>query len=462
MPHDQEQPDGLRLPPHNVQAEQSVIGALLLDNDAIDRIGDLRADHFYRHDHRILFAAVLKLIVAGERADVITLHEALLAKGADQVPNCLVYLTEIESKTPSAANIRRYAEIVRSRWLKRSIIATCDEITEEAFSGEGDAKSLLDVAGTKLEKLAESRTASDPVRAGEDMVKHIEVVDARTQGLTRAIPTGFGDIDRKLNGGMRRGQVVVVAGRPSMGKTTFALQVARHAAVDHSALVLSMEMPLAELQDRNLAALGRVDLSNLLSSEGLVGDEWSRITQAVTALDALNLYIDQQGALRLLDVRMKARLVKRRHGLDVLVIDYLGLMEGQGENRYAQIDGITRGLKALAKELDIVIVLLAQLNRDLEKRDNKRPQLSDLRDSGSIEQDADIVLLLYRDEVYHPDTPQPGVCEVHVAKNRQGSTGREALTYIGNQVRFESHAGPWQAPLSMTPKRAGPFRVVKE
>ena len=451
----------LRDPPSSINAEQYVLGGLLLDKDAIDRIGDLRPEHFYRHDHRQIFEAMLRMITADERVDVVTVFESLNARGKAEIPNLLVYLNELMTNIPSAANIRRHAEIVRDRALKRDLISATDEIAELAFHGEGTAREILDKAGTRLEKLAESRESGEPVRAGDEMHAHLGVIDARTEGIVRAVPTGFGDLDRRLNGGIRRGQVVVVAGRPSMGKTAFALGIARHAAVDYSVLMLSMEMPKAELHDRNLAAIGHVDLSNLLSARGLASDEWQRIMAASQDVERLNLFLDDQGGLRLLDVRLKARLVKRRHGLDLLIIDYLGLMEGSGENRYAQIGGISRGLKALAKELDVGLILLSQLNRKLEERPDKRPQISDLRDSGDIEQDADVVMLLYRDEVYNPNTDAAGICEVHVAKNRQGSTGREALTYLGSQVRFESHAGGWQPSLaSIAPRRARQFEAA--
>ena len=321
--------DEIRVPPQSIESEQSVLGGLLLDNDAIDRIGDLSADHFYRHDHRIIFKAIAGMIAAGKPADVITAFEALRTNR--EIPDLLQYLNQLAQNTPSAANIKRYAEIVRDRAIRRSIITVSDEIADQAFDGTDDASTVLDVAGSKLEKLAESRVASEPVRAGADMVRHLEVIDQRTQGLTRAIPTGFGDIDRKLNGGIRRGQVIVVAARPKMGKSAFALDIARHVAVDHTALILSMEMPRAELHDRNLAAIGRVDLSHLLSVHGLVDDEWARVVRASQEIEELHLFIDDQGSLRLLDVRMKARLVKRRHSLDLLIIDYLQLMEGQGD-----------------------------------------------------------------------------------------------------------------------------------
>ena len=450
----------LRVPPHSIESEQSVLGGLMLDNDALDRIVELKAEHFYRHDHRQIFEVIAKMVGAGVPADVVTVYEAL--RSDPQHVNVLVYLNQLAQNTPSAANIRRYAEIVRDRALKRSLIFIADRIAENAFDGKDEAEALLDQAGSAFEQLGEVRGAIEPVRAGADMSQHLEIIDARGTGLIRAIPTGFGDVDRRLNGGIRRGQLVVVAARPKMGKTAFALGIARHAAIDHTALVLSMEMPRTELHDRNISALGQVSLTSILSPHGLDDADWPRVVHAAGQIGQLRLFLDDQSALRLIDVRSKARLVKRRHGLDLIVIDYLQLMEGQGDNRNAQIEQITRGLKGLAKELDVGIVLLSQLNRKLEDRPDKRPTPGDLRDSGSIEQDADVVIFLYRDEVYHADSQDHGLCEVNVCLNRSGEPGRERLTFLGHQVRFESHAGPWQAPLGMSPRRARPAKQFED
>jgi len=285
------------------------------------------------------------------------------------------------------------------------------------------------------------------------MVAHVEEIERRMSGQTRAISTGFPEVDKKLSGGLRAGELIVVAARPKMGKTGFALCVACNVAEEHSVLVLSMEMPKAQLHDRNLANLGRIPLPHLLEPQNMQEQDWTGLTHATLKLANMDLFLDDQGGLRLLDVRMKAKGIKRRHGLDVMVVDYLQLMDGEGDNRNAQIEGITRGLKALAKELGIAIVLLSQLNRKLEERPNKRPMPSDLRDSGAIEQDADAVIFLYRDEVYNPDSPDIGVCEVDVALCRQGAPGRVALGYVGEQTRFENLTHRWQP--AKAPERRG-------
>lgn len=450
-----EGPSGLREPPHSVGAEQAVIGGLLFDNDAIERIGDLRAEHFYRFDHRLIFDAIVKLITANERADLVTVYEALNPSG--RVERLLPYLNEMVAGVPSSAGIRRHAEIVVDRASRRAIIAACDELTEQAFDPGEEVRAMVDKAGAVIDRIAQAPTAASmPVLAADEILKHLDVVDARRDGVVRVLSSGFGDLDRRLNGGFRRGQLVVVAARPKMGKTAFALQVARYVSGGEGdvALVLSMEMPKSELHDRNLSAVAHVDLDHIMSARGLPEDEWPAMIAAAQEIASLRLYHDDQGGLRLFDVRRKARQVKRKHGLDLLVIDYLQLMAGEGQNRNAEIEGITRGLKALAKELDVAIVLLSQLNRKLEERPNKRPMPSDLRDSGSIEQDADIVLFLYRDEVYNPDTTDRSICEVNVGLSRSGAPGIVPLMFIGHQVRFDSHAGPWQRPLSSTaPKR---------
>lgn len=438
------------------EAEQFVLGALLMDNDSIDRAGDLRPEHFYIHEHRAIFETILQMVTQGKPADVLTVRDALQAKGSDA--GDVAYLHAMSSNTPSSANIGRYADMVRDRAIKRGLVALCSEIGDLAGSSGQESSMLVDLLSSRLEALAQARVKQEPVRAVDDMAAHIESIDARFHGTgVKALSTGFPDLDEKLNGGARRGQLIVVAARPKMGKSAFALNVANHLAVDHSALVCSMEMSKADLHDRNIASIGHMPLPHLLDPKRMQNSDWQGLTFAVQKLTNMNLFMDDQGGLTLLDVRMKAKQVKRRHGLDVLVIDYLQLMNGQGDNRNAQIEGITRGLKALAKELDIVIFLLSQLNRKLEDRPNKRPQPADLRDSGSIEQDADVVIFLYRDEVYNADSIDKGVCEVDVALNRQGASGRIALTYIGEQTRFESLARSWHPPVPKQPARSRGF-----
>lgn len=438
-----------KAPPHSMEAEQSVIGGLLRDNDALDRIGDLRGEHFYLSDHRVMFDEIVKNIVAARSCDAITLMVDLNGKVADIAQ----YLGQIQNSTPSAAGIVRYAGIVRDKAIKRALIGFGRDVADTAGSSPDTAIAMLDQATSRLEQLAEARIRIEPVRASEDMAHHLGQLEQRMDGGVNAIPTGFPAVDAKLSGGIRRGELIVLAARPKMGKTAFAQNVACNVAEDYTVLLLSMEMPKMQLHDRNLANLGRIPLPHLLQPTLMTDQDWSALTHATIKIERMNLFLDDQGGLRILDVRMKAKGMKRRHGLDLMVVDYLQLMEGDGDNRNAQIEGITRGLKSLAKELDIGIILLSQLNRKLEERPNKRPMPSDLRDSGAIEQDADAVIFLYRDEVYNPDSADVGVCEVNVALCRQGAPGFVGLSYIGEQTRFESLAHGWRGP-TKSPERA--------
>lgn len=441
----------IKAPPHSIEAEQSVIGAILRDNDAFDRLGDLRPEHFYLADHAVIFTHLLKSIMVGKSVDVVSMMVALDGK----VQDAGKYLNQIQQATPSSANVGRYAAIVRDKAIKRGLIAFGRDTADRAGATPDDSSVLLDQASSQLEKLAESRLVIEPVRASDEMAAHIGEIEKRMDGGGRAISTGYPALDARLSGGMRGGDLLVVAGRPKMGKTALALNVATNAAADYSVLVLSMEMPKSQIHDRNLASLGGIPLAHLMQPTEMTDQNWGSLTHATIKIQDLNLYLDDQGGLRLIDVRMKAKGVKRKRGLDFMVIDYLQLMEGDGDNRNAQIEGITRGLKTLAKELDIAIMLLSQLNRKLEERPDKRPKPSDLRDSGSIEQDADAVILLYRDEVYNPDTREVGICEVDVALCRQGKPGRVALAYEGEYTRFKSLERPWAGPAKTEEKPRG-------
>jgi replicative DNA helicase len=425
--------------PHSIESEQSVIGALLIDNDAIDRIADLREEHFYLSDHAAIFGEIMRQLSAGKSCDLISVSVVL----GEKIKDCLQYINSIILNTPSSASIGRYSAIVRDKATKRALVLLGKNMSEEAFSLSQDSSALIDDASSKLEKLAEQRIRNDPVRASDDLVEHIDQIEKRMDGIVKSIPTGFDAIDKKMNGGFRRGELIVVAARPKIGKTSFSLNVACNMANDYSVLFLSMEMPKSQLHDRNIAALGGIPLPNLLQPHGMRDQDWNGLTAAIQKIQKMNLYIDDQGGMRLFDVRMKAKFVKRRHGLDVLVIDYLQLMDGPGDNRNSQIETITRGLKALAKELDVVIILLSQLNRELEKRPNKRPMPSDLRDSGAIEQDADAVIFLYRDEVYNKDSRDIGIAEIDIALCRQGQPGVVALQYEGIYTRFSNMNREW-------------------
>ncbi|QEI07834.1 replicative DNA helicase [Pigmentiphaga aceris] len=424
-------------------AEQSVLGGLLLNNEALDHVGELRPEHFFSPRNRQAYREVLRLIGEGAAADVLTVFDRLGAQSAE----LLIYLNALSRNTPGVANIGHYADMVRDRAQRRGVLALASELSDRAHTSIGEPiSSLIDYGQGELEKLSASRGRIEPEHVADGLQSFLDEMKRQAAGvLPKAISTGFADLDRRLSGGMRRGELIVIAARPKMGKTAFAMSVVNYVATHGQALFLSMEMPKRQLLQRQIASLGRVDLRYLLQADTIPADDsgnaiWLAISTGLQRLRTLSLWIDDQGGLSLFDVRTKARSTKRRHGLDVLVIDYLQLMSGEGDNRNAQIEGITRGLKALAKELDIAIVLLSQLNRQLESRADKRPMPSDLRDSGAIEQDCDAALFLYRDEVYHADTLARGIAEINVGLIRQGEPGRVRLAYVGAQTRFSSLA----------------------
>lgn len=358
---------------------------------------------------------------------------------------------------PSAANIRRYVAIVRDRAIKRGLVEMAHDTIEEAQNSPKDAAELVDEFSSRLDKLAQATSQGEPELAADALSAHVAMIDEMHHGAdSRAIATGLTDLDLALNGGLRPGWLVVLAARPKMGKTALALNIANNAAVDGVAEVLSLEMTKPELLNRNLASIGQIALPRLNDPKLMTTEDFSRLTGAIEKIGRLSLHLDDQAGLTLLQVASKAKQVKRKAGrLDLLVVDYLQLMNGPGDNRNAQIETITRGLKNLAKELGCAILLLSQLNRKLEDRQNKRPQPSDLRDSGSIEQDADVVILLYRDEVYNPSSSDKGICEANVALNRHGPTKVVPLVYEGEHVRFEDAPRTWHPPVPKTaPARA--------
>jgi len=435
--------------PAAIEAEQSVIGALLRDNGAVDRMGDLRAVHFFQHDHRKIFSEVIRQIAAGKQCDVITASIAL----ADSVPDAMSYLNSIAQSVPSAANIARYADLVRDRALRRGLLAATSEMTELAHNPGGrTAGQILDIAQASLSSLAETRTMREPVRMSDAMLAHVDVMEGRVERKYTGIPTGFPDIDALLTGGPNRGALVILGARPSMGKTALSLNIATNVAHDHTVLFLSQEMTNGELIDRALASLGKIPLGGVITGE-LTNQQWDGYTHASKKIQDLNLHIDDQPALTLLDVRCKARAIKRKHGLDLLVIDYLQLMSGAGEgdNRNQQIEEISRGLKGLAKELGIVIIALSQLSRNAANK--ARPQLSDLRDSGAIEQDADIVMFVHREEVDNPQSHMQGFADVFIAKNRQGRIDDVLLQYEGQYTQFGHTTRPRPAAQAKEFKR---------
>jgi replicative DNA helicase len=437
--------DDRREVPASIEAEQSVLGALMIDNDAIDKISHLRADQFYRYDHRIIFEAVSKMIVASRRADVVTVYETLQASGHADTAGGLAYLNSLAQNVPGSAGIKRYAEIVIDRAKLRSLLAASDEIAEMVCNRAGKSVTeIIDAAQAKFEPLTEAR-ASEPQFIGSYLTSIVERIDAQFHGSetkARALSTGLRDLDEKLGGGMRPGQLIIVAGRPSMGKTAIALGVAE-AATAHGepSLFFSQEMEGEDLCNRALSRASGIPLDKILDGKKFAREdgspEWTMLTKGVQHVSELNMLVDDRPGRSLNEIRSYARMVKRRHGLGLIVVDYLGLMAAtEGNNRTEQVGANSRGLKTLAKQLGVPIVLLAQLNRGVEQRGEKRPLMSDLRDSGEIEQDADIVLFLYRDEVYNPDTMDRGIAEINIAKQRNGPIGTVGAVYIGERTLF--------------------------
>lgn len=440
----------IKAPPHSLEAEQGVIGALLRDNDAVDRIGDLKAEHFYSHEHAAIFSVILRQVAAGHRSDVITVMEGLRGR----VQDVGAYLNTISQAMPSAVNIKRHVDIVVDRAVKRALLKVAGELGEWAQSFEA-AEVIADRAAQRIEEIGQRETVSEPVLMGDLLTEHAELLEARLEGKIKRVSTGLPDLDAKLGGGMEPGTLIVVAGRPAMGKTAFGLTVARNVGEDGVGQIFSMEMPRRQIMDRNISAIGKLPL-DWVQTPSENPESWDRVTHAYQRARDIRLYIDDQAGMNMLQLRAKARLVRRKAGrLDCIVIDQLSFLQGAEAENYAYALGeYTRALVALAKELDVPVLLLAQLNRKCEERPNKRPMLSDLASSGSIEQDAATVIFLYRDEVYNPDSPDVGVCEVIIAKARQGKTGMVGLSYIGEQTRFESLAPGWRsAKVAEKPRR---------
>ncbi len=442
----------IKLPPHSLEAEQSLIGGILLDNSSWERVADLvnEAD-FYRDDHRRIYRHISKLIDFGKPADVVTVFESLEKNGEAEQSGGLSYLAEIANNTPSAANIRRYAEIVRERAILRKLVAVGDNIAASALSPSGkDAKMLLDEAEARVFEIAEAGARNTTgFQVIQPILKQVvdrvqELYDRDSSSEVTGVPSGFADLDAKTSG-LQPSDMLIVAGRPAMGKTTFALNVAEHVAVEQRlpVAIFSMEMPGTQLATRFIASVGRIDMQKIRSGR-LTDDDWQRLTVAMGKLYDAPLYIDETPGLNPIDLRARARRLARQCGrLGLIVIDYLQLMSGtrDSDNRASELSEISRSVKSLAKELHVPIIALSQLNRSLEQRPNKRPVMSDLRESGAIEQDADIIMFIYRDEVYNPDSPDKGTAELIIGKHRNGPTGTVRMTFFGEYTRFENFAG---------------------
>ena len=442
----------LRVPPHSIDAEQSVLGGLLIDNGAFDKIGDVVTDgDFYRDDHRRIFRHVSRLIERGKPADVVTVDEAIKVSEDKDKTGGITYLAALAGNTPSAHNVRRYAEIVRECAVLRKLIEVSTEIADSALNRMGkEVGQLLDEAESKVFQIAEAgaRTRQGFIEIQPLLTQVMERIDLlyhkdNPSDIT-GIPTGYRDLDRETSG-LQPGDLIIIAGRPSMGKTALALNMAEHAAVENKlpVAIFSMEMSGSQLAMRMLGSIGRLDQHKLRTGR-LSDDDWNRLTNAVGKLHDAPILVDESGALNALELRARARRLHRQYGhLGLIVVDYLQLMQAtsQGENRATEISEISRSLKSLAKELKVPVVALSQLSRAVEQRTGpKRPIMSDLRESGAIEQDADLILAIYREEVYTPDTPEKGVAEIIILKQRNGPIGTIKLTFLGEYTRFENYA----------------------
>ena len=446
------QVDSLRIPPHSVEAEQSVLGGLLLDNSAWDKIADfVSPEDFYRYDHRLIFQHIARLISGSRPADVITVFESLSSANKAEEVGGLSYLNALAQNTPSAANIRRYAEIVRDRGILRKLISVSDEISGSAFNPQGkEVKQMLDEAESKIFAIAEegSRGTQGFQEIQPLLTQVVERIDElynrENPNDITGVPTGFVDLDR-MTSGLQPGDLIIVAGRPSMGKTAFSVNIGEHVSTDSGlpVAIFSMEMGGSQLAMRMLGSVGRLDQHRLRTGR-LNDEDWPRLTHAIQKMNDAQIFIDETPALSSIELRARSRRLARQCGkLGLIIVDYLQLMSANspGENRATEISEISRNLKGLAKELNCPVIALSQLNRSLEQRPNKRPVMSDLRESGAIEQDADLILFIYRDEVYNPDSPEKGMAEIIIGKQRNGPIGSVRMTFLGQYTKFENYTG---------------------
>ena len=434
------------MPPSSIEAERAVLGGLMLDPSGWDRVVDrVREEDFYRRDHQLVFRAIAALIDSNHPCDVLTVSEWLDASGEAKVDGGLAFVGELAESTPSAANVAAYAGIVRERAVLREMIAAGSAIADRAFRTEGrPATELIEEAEQLVYAIGDRRRAGagpEPIR--DVMVGVMERIDElhQMEGHVTGLPTGFVDLDR-YTAGLQRGDLVVVAGRPSMGKTALALNVVESVALrtQLAAVVFSMEMSSEQLTMRFMSSLGGIDAHKIRTGK-LEDADWPRLTSAMTMLNESRIYLDDTADLTPTELRARCRRLKREHDVGLVVVDYLQLMHvpGTSENRATEISEISRSLKALARELEVPVVALSQLNRSLESRANRRPMLSDLRESGAIEQDADVILFIYRDEVYNEESTDRGKAEIIIGKQRNGPTGTVTLTFLGRIAKFGNH-----------------------
>ncbi|PQJ64832.1 replicative DNA helicase [Photobacterium angustum] len=447
------QMDAIKMPPHSLEAEQSVLGGLMLDNEKWDMVAEkVVANDFYSRPHRIIFQATAALLEAGQPLDLITLSENLEQSSTLDDVGGFAYLAELAKNTPSAANILAYADIVRERALIRDMIGVANEIADAGYDPQGrTSEDLLDMAESKVFAIAEQRTNDKEGPQSVDTIlektlERIEILYQSPQDGVTGVSTGFTDLNKKT-AGLQGSDLIIVAARPSMGKTTFAMNLCENAAMEQEkpVLIFSLEMPAEQIMMRMLASLSRVDQTKIRTGQ-LDDEDWARISSTMGILmEKKNMFIDDSSGLTPTEVRSRARRIARDNGgISMIMIDYLQLMRVPGlqDNRTLEIAEISRSLKALAKELNVPVVALSQLNRSLEQRADKRPVNSDLRESGAIEQDADLIMFIYRDEVYHEDSALKGIAEIILGKQRNGPIGTVRLTFQGQFSRFDNYAGP--------------------
>ena len=434
-----------RIPPHNEEAERSVLGAVMLNKDVLSEVlEEVSADDFYKESHREIFKAIWELYKNNTAVDMLTVCEELKKRKALEMAGGRAYIATLTAEVPSTVNAVEYAKIVAEKAILRQMIKTSEDITEKGYDAKMAAGEILDYAESGIFKIAQKRQKNDYAKIQDVLLTNIKIIDAAAQNKDKivGIPTGFKDIDEKTSG-LQRSDLIIVAARPAMGKTAFALNIAQQSAVKagSSVIIFSLEMSKEQLGQRLLAMQARVEMQKLKQGD-LDRKDWDRITMALDELNNTKIVIDDTPGISVMEMRNKCRRLKAEQGLDLVVVDYLQLMSLQGktDNRQQEISTISRNLKLLAREMDCPVIVLSQLSRAPEQRQDHRPILSDLRESGSIEQDADIVIFLYRDDYYNENTDKPGVCEVNIAKHRSGPTDKVELTWVSRYTKFSDKA----------------------
>lgn len=431
-----------RIPPHNDEAERSVLGSALLDKDALfDVVELLSADDFYNESHKEIFKAIKELYGRSAPVDVLTVSEELKKRNSLEMVGGRAYVAALSAGVPSTSNAAEYAKIISNKASLRRLISAAGDIMQNSYEESLETNAILDMAEREIFEIAQKGQKSDFAHIKDVLLENINIIDSRSQldGNLTGLTTGFRDLDQ-LTSGLQRSDLIILAARPAMGKTAFALSVAQQAAIkgNASVMIFSMEMSKEQLGQRLLSMESRIEMQTLKTGK-LERRDWDQINMALDVLSKANINIDDTPGISIMEMKNKCRRLKAEVGLDLIVIDYLQLMSIEGkksESRTQEISTLSRNLKLLARELDCPVIVLSQLSRAVEQRPNHRPMLSDLRESGSIEQDADIVIFLYRDEYYNEDTDKPGECEVIVAKHRSGPTGTVDVTWLGKYTRF--------------------------